>query len=47
MKVPPRTLAKDQRCQVWIHDVSSGQNRMILETTDLLLEAPNWTRAMP
>lgn len=43
MKVPPRTLAKDQRCQVWIHDVSSGQNRIILETTDLLLEAPNWS----
>lgn len=43
MKVPPRTLAKDQRCQVWIHDVASGQNRMILETTNLLLEAPNWS----
>jgi TolB protein len=42
MKVPPRTLAKDQRCQVWTHDVASGESRMILETTNLLLEAPNW-----
>lgn len=42
MNVPPRTLAKDQRCQIWIHDVARGANRMIFETTDLLLEAPNW-----
>ncbi|EJJ27094.1 periplasmic component of the Tol biopolymer transport system [Rhizobium sp. CF142] len=44
MKIPPRELAKGQRCQVWIHDTASGENRMILETADLLLEAPNWTR---
>ncbi|WP_037155820.1 TolB family protein [Rhizobium freirei] len=43
MKIPPRELAAGQRCQVWIHDTASGENRMILETTDLLLEAPNWT----
>ncbi|NTG45373.1 TolB family protein [Rhizobium rhizogenes] len=43
MKIPPRELARGQRCQVWIHDTASGENRMILETTDLLLEAPNWT----
>lgn len=43
MKIPPRTLAKEQRCQVWIHDVAQGINQMIFETTDLLLEAPNWT----
>lgn len=42
MKVPPRTLAKGQRCEVWVHDVASGENRMIFSTTDLLLEAPNW-----
>lgn len=42
MKVPPRTLAKNQRCQVWLHDVQRGENRMIFETSDLLLEAPNW-----
>ncbi|WP_047462402.1 PD40 domain-containing protein [Rhizobium rhizogenes] len=43
MKIPPRELARGQRCQVWVHDTASGENRMILETTDLLLEAPNWT----
>ena len=42
MKVPPRTLAKNQCCQVWLHDVERGENRMIFETSDLLLEAPNW-----
>lgn len=42
MTVPPRTLAKNQRCQVWLHDVQRGENRMIFETSDLLLEAPNW-----
>lgn len=43
MKNPYRILAIGQRCQVWIQDTASGENRMILETTDLLLEAPNWT----
>ena len=43
MKVPPRELTKGQRCQVWIHDTASRTNRMILETEELLLEAPNWT----
>lgn len=43
MKVPPRTLAKGQRCQVWIHEVATGENRLVFETTELLLEAPNWT----
>jgi len=42
MKVPPRTLAKGQRCEVWVHDVARGENRMIFSTTNLLLEAPNW-----
>lgn len=42
MKVPPRTLAKGQRCEVWVHDVARAENRMIFATTDLLLEAPNW-----
>ena len=43
MKIPPRTLAPGQRCQVWTHDSRSGENRLLLETADLLLEAPNWT----
>ncbi|SFU21838.1 PD40 domain-containing protein [Mesorhizobium sp. YR577] len=43
MNIPPRQLAPNQRSQVWIHDVVSGQNTLILDTKDLLLEAPNWT----
>jgi TolB protein len=42
MKIPPRDLKPGQRCQVWSHDTRSGQNTMLLETGDLLLEAPNW-----
>jgi Tol biopolymer transport system component len=43
MKVPLRQLAPDQLCQVWIHSVESGENQLLLETDELLLEAPNWT----
>ena len=43
MKVPPRTLGKNQRCQVWVHDTRTGDNSLLYETRDLLLEAPNWT----
>ena len=43
MKIPPRELAKGQTCQVWIHDTDSGENSLLFETTELLLEAPNWT----
>jgi TolB protein len=43
MKIPPRELAKDQACQVWIHDTDTGENSLLFETTELLLEAPNWT----
>lgn len=43
MKIPPRTLAPGQRCQVWIHELGPGRNTLVLETEDVLLEAPNWT----
>ena len=43
MKTPPRELAAVQRCQVWVHDVDRGRDTLILETDQLLLEAPNWT----
>jgi TolB protein len=43
MKIPPRELAKGQTCQVWIHDTDSGVTTLIFKTTELLLEAPNWT----
>lgn len=41
--MPPRQLSANQRCQVWVHHVGTGENTLLLETTDLLLEAPNWT----
>jgi Tol biopolymer transport system component len=42
VKIPPRRLAPGQRCQVWIHDCDGGDNTLLLETRELLLEAPNW-----
>lgn len=45
MSVPLRTLADGQRSQVWIHDTATGENRLLLETDDMLLEAPNWSLA--
>ena len=41
--MPPRQLSANQRCQVWIHDVETAENTLLLETRELLLEAPNWT----
>jgi TolB protein len=43
MKVPPRGLHPGQVCQIWIHDVESGENKQLFETDQLLLEAPNWS----
>jgi TolB protein len=43
IKVPPRTLAPGQHCEVWIHDTDTGEDRQLLVTRDLLLEAPNWS----
>jgi TolB protein len=42
MKIPLRELTPGQICQVWIHDIVTGKNSMLLETDKLLLEAPNW-----
>jgi TolB protein len=42
MKIPPRELLQNQLCQIWIHDVTSGDNVLLFETNELLLEAPNW-----
>ena len=39
----PRTLSAKQICQIWIHDRESNKERLLLETRDLLLAAPNWT----
>jgi TolB protein len=43
MKALPRVLKPDQLCQVWVHDTLTNQNKLLFETTALLLEAPNWT----
>jgi Tol biopolymer transport system component len=42
MKIPPRELAPNQRTQIWIHDIERGADTLVLETEELLLEAPNW-----
>jgi Tol biopolymer transport system component len=42
-KVSYRELEPGQLCQVWIHDTARGENTLVLETTSILLEAPNWT----
>lgn len=38
-----RTLAEGQRCQIFIAGVDGGEPQLLLETTEILLEAPNWT----
>jgi Tol biopolymer transport system component len=43
-KVSYRKLEPGQICQVWIHDVGSGKNTLLLETDKILLEAPNWSK---
>jgi Tol biopolymer transport system component len=42
-KAQPRELASGQRCQVWVHDIESGEDALVLETDRILLEAPNWS----
>jgi Tol biopolymer transport system component len=39
----PRRLRPDQRCQVWIASVEVDRPRLLLETEEVLLEAPNWS----
>jgi TolB protein len=41
--VPPRELADGQRTQLWIANVRTGRSELLLETDEILLEAPNWT----
>lgn len=41
--MPPRTLSPGQSCQIRVHDSHTGSDRLLLETRELLLEAPNWT----
>ena len=39
----PRTLRPGQRSQLFVVDVASGERRLVYESSDLLVEAPNWT----
>ncbi|MFI8631402.1 TolB family protein [Microbacterium sp. NPDC077663] len=40
---PPRDFALDrQRCRVHVYDVVTGTDRIVFETDEILLEAPNW-----
>jgi TolB protein len=38
-----RTLKPGQRCEAWVASIG-GQSELLFSTSDLLLEAPNWTR---
>ena len=46
LNVPLRELVsapgKTQRCEVHVFDVESGVDELVLVTTTILLEAPNW-----
>jgi TolB protein len=39
-----RELAPGQSCQIFVIDTVTGETTLIHEATDLLYEAPNWTR---
>ena len=39
----PRTLDAGQRCAVWLASVEDQESHLVLETRDVLLEAPNWS----
>ncbi|MEU7866638.1 biopolymer transporter Tol [Dactylosporangium sp. NPDC049140] len=38
-----RELAAGQRAQLWIADAVTGRSELLLESGELLFEAPNWT----
>ncbi len=40
----PRVLQPGQRARVWILDTIEGTTQQVHEDTEVLLEAPNWTR---
>ena len=39
----PRTLTAGQRSELWVHDIETGTDTLRHTSTDLLVEAPNWT----
>jgi Tol biopolymer transport system component len=42
--VPPHVLAEEQTARIRIWERSTGTTRTVFESTDVLYEAPNWTR---
>jgi Tol biopolymer transport system component len=43
VRVNARQLDPGQRSVVWVTEAESGAARLLLETRDILLEAPNWS----
>lgn len=41
--IKPRELRQGQRCEVWVASPDSAEPRLVFESADTLLEAPNWT----
>ena len=39
----PRTLRPGQRAELFVIDVGTGEQRLVLSSTELLFEAPNWS----
>ena len=39
----PRTLRPGQRAELLVIDVGTGERRLVLSSTELLFEAPNWS----
>ncbi|WP_084105922.1 TolB family protein [Demequina sp. NBRC 110056] len=39
----PRTHLPGQRSRLWVIDLETGERRVVLESADLLIEAPNWS----
>lgn len=39
----PRTLQPGQLAQLWVADADTGVRRLVLESSDVLYEAPNWS----
>src|SRR6187431_951832 len=39
----PRTLRPGQSAQLFTVDVNTGETTLVLESSELLFEAPNWT----
>lgn len=42
-RIPPaRGFSDGQRCRVHVYDLTSGDDRIVIEHAEVLLEAPNW-----